>query len=116
MLALDAAGIPDDEIARPPLHALAAGSKHRRRTRPRPWPPLRSLCRRCGQVIEARWSQKKHNDPPTASVIIRTIRIGIGDDGVPKEFGTEQRDRIIQAVVEETTHAINDETARPGNR
>ncbi|MWA02700.1 hypothetical protein F8568_020435 [Actinomadura sp. LD22] len=60
--------------------------------------------------------KKKHNDPPAASVIIRTIRIEIDDNGVPGELGTEQRDRIIQTVVEETTHAINDETARPGDR
>lgn len=60
--------------------------------------------------------KKKYNDPPAASVIIRTIRIELSDNGIPEQVGTEQRDRIIQAVVEETTHAINDETARPENQ
>lgn len=57
--------------------------------------------------------KKKHNDPPAASVIIRTIRIELSDSGIPEQLDTEQRDRIIQAVVEETTHVINGEVVPP---
>ncbi|GAA0963903.1 hypothetical protein [Actinocorallia libanotica] len=60
--------------------------------------------------------KKKHNEQPPTQVIIRTIRIELGNNGTLEPLNEEQRDRIIQATVEETTRAINNEDSSPENQ
>ncbi|WP_141578993.1 hypothetical protein [Actinomadura sp. WMMA1423] len=57
--------------------------------------------------------KKKHNEQPSTQVIIRTVRIELSNDGAPEQVNAEQRDRIIEAVVEEIAQAISDETDPP---
>ncbi|NDU77730.1 hypothetical protein GWI34_34735 [Actinomadura sp. DSM 109109] len=56
--------------------------------------------------------RKKHDERPPVQVVIRTVRIELGDGGVPRQVDAEQRDRIIQAVVEETVRGLDDEPER----
>jgi len=55
--------------------------------------------------------KSKHDQPPPAPVIDRTIRIELNTQGTPGQLTVQQRDQIIQAVVEETLRAIDSQAA-----